>query len=159
MKLIVSFLLFALFIYGGTVEAQDTKLGTTRSEDLQLKAKIEYEKRNQKQPQQVQNQAQNPRPKTPSENMAGKPDAQTTPPPTKSVTAPTAKSVICKHGAETRELYIEDKGLGCELFYTKAGSTKSQARQSNGKNICESVYEKMKVTLEKTGFVCEQKTN
>ncbi len=152
-------LLFAVIFLSGFVKAQDSQLGTTRSEDLQIKARMEYERRSKKQPQshttQTQNKAQ--------ESAAQKPADVTLPPAGTPVAPATAsvsqKNVTCKNGAEIRELYVEYKGQGCELFYTKSGVTKSQARQNFGKSVCESVFEQMKSTVEKSGYVCEQKTN
>lgn len=155
-------LLFTLFFFSGFIHAQDSKLGTTRSEDLQLKARMEYERRNQKPPQshttQTQNKAQEKA--NTQKPLDANPPSVTTPsaPPVASVSG-LQKSVICKNGGEIRELYIEYKGQGCELFYTKQGAAKSQARQSNGKSVCESVFEKMKSTVEKSGFTCEPKEN
>jgi hypothetical protein len=148
MKWILSLIFISFFS-----SAQQPPLGTSRSEDLQLKAKIDYEKRNQKKPQ-------SKFAPTPAQS-ANSPVKSAEPAPPTSTPAPAAagKNLTCKNGGEVRELYIESKGNGCELFYTKSGVTKSQARQSNGKNICESVFEQVKSTIEKTGFVCEPKTN
>lgn len=134
------------------VNAQESQLGTTRSEDLQLKARMEYERRNQKQPQShtTQSKASSVDVNSPNGAPAVSPVA---------TSGGSRKSVICKKGSELRELYVEYKGQGCELFYTKQGATKSQARQNSGKSVCESVFEQIKSTVEKTGFTCEQKEN
>jgi len=157
-------LLFTLVFLGGvfhTALAQDTQLGTTRSDDLQIKARMEYERRNQKQLQSHTTQTQNKsQVNTPAQKVEAATQSGGTPaaPPMPSVSGP-QKSLSCKNGNEMRELYIEYKGQGCELFYTKSGATKSQARQNNGKSVCESVFEKMKSTIEKSGYTCEQKEN
>lgn len=154
-------LLSLLVSFCSVVQAQESQLGTTRSEDLQLKARMEYERRNQKQPQSHTTQSQS---KVQEKAQAQKPADVSSPngapaaPPVASTSGP-QKNVTCKNGGEIRELYVEYKGLGCELFYTKQGATKSQARQSSGKSICESVFEQIKSTVEKTGFTCEQKEN
>lgn len=150
-----------LIFISAVVNAQDSQLGTTRSEDLQLKARMEYERRNQKQPQshttQSQNKAQVKSQAQPPVDVNA-PNGAPAAPPVASASG-TQKNVTCKNGGEIRELYIEYKGQGCELFYTKQGATKSQARQNSGKSICESVFEQIKSTVEKTGFTCEQKEN
>lgn len=150
MKMLVLSIL--LFLSQG-VQARDRELGTTRSEDLQIKARMEYERRNQKKPQAsaATPQNQTTMPKIPEGAGSGFVMPATT--------AVSQKGVMCKNGGELRELYIEYKGQGCELFYIKLGQAKSQARQSNGKSVCETVYEQMKTTIEKTGFVCEPKAN
>lgn len=153
---------FVLVFVGAWVQAQDSQLGTTRSEDLQIKARMEYERRNQKKPRSHTTQTQN---QTQEKLKTSKPADSTSAPvggpvvPPVSVTNGLQKSLICKNSGEIRELYVEYKGQGCELFYTKTGTTKSQARQSNGKSVCESVFEQMKSTIEKSGFACEQKAN
>lgn len=159
-------LLFTLVFLGGMlhtvlVHAQDAQLGTTRSDDLQVKARMEYERRNQKQPQSHTTQTQNKVQGTATtQKVEVAPNSIETPaaPPMPAVNG-SQKSVTCKNGNEIRELYVEYKGQGCELFYTKAGATKSQAHQNNGKSVCESVFEKMKSTIEKSGYTCEQKEN
>ncbi len=155
--LAISLLVFISIV----VDAQESQLGTTRSEDLQLKARMEYERRNKKQPQSHTTQSQNKaQEKTQTQSPAelNSPNGAPAAPPVASSSG-TQKSVTCKNGGEIRELYIEYKGQGCELFYTKQGATKSQARQNSGKSICESVFEQIKSTVEKTGFTCEQKEN
>lgn len=137
----MKYLLLALLLsMSADVYAQDSQMGTTRSEDLKLKARMEYERRNQKLAD------------------GNSPNGAPTPAPGASIVGP-QKSVTCRNGGEIRELYIEYKGQGCELFYIKQGATKSQARQNSGKSVCESVFEQIKTTVEKTGFTCEQKTN
>ncbi|MBL7544354.1 MAG: hypothetical protein JNL11_11100 [Bdellovibrionaceae bacterium] len=162
MKIILTIGIVVFLLYGGNVVAQETPLGTSRSEDLQIKARMDYERRNQKPSSSKIAPTQNT--VTPTQNAA--PTMPQKPLP--SVTSSHAYSgsgvekqtrVVCKNGGEIRDLYVEYKGQGCELFYTKLGSTKSQARQSNGTSVCESVFEKMKATVEKSGFVCEQKEN
>lgn len=153
--------LLTLVFLGGLVHAQDSQLGTTRADDLKIKARLEYERRNQKQPQshttQTQNKAQETAPV--QKPIVASPNSIGTPAGPPVAAASAQKSVTCKNGNEVRELYIEYKGQGCELFYTKGGATKSQARQNNGKSVCESVFEKMKSTIEKSGYTCEQKAN
>ncbi len=162
MKYILLFTLVFLVTHASSVNAQDSQLGTTRSDDLKIKARMEYERRNQKHPQshttQTQNKAHEKAPVQKSADAAPNSVATPAAPPMPSTNGP-QKSVICKNGNEIRELYIEYKGQGCELFYMKAGATKSQARQNNGKTVCESVFEKMKTTIEKSGYTCEQKEN
>lgn len=141
----------------GMVHAKDSQLGTTRSDDLQIKARMEYERRNQKQPQShttTQQEKLQPQKQVAPTSTAGAPVAAPVP-----IVSGPRKSVLCKNGGEIRELYVEYKAQGCELFYTKSGATKSQARQTNGRSVCESVFEQMKSTVEKSGFVCEQKEN
>ncbi|GEM_PF-1782412 len=158
----MNYLALSLIVFiSAVVNAQDSELGTTRSEDLQIKARMEYERRNQKQPQSHTTQSQNKA----QEKVQPQPPIDVNPPNGTPATHPVVsasglqKSLTCKNGSEIRELYIEYKGQGCELFYTKQGATKSQARQNSGKSICESVFEQIKSTVEKTGFTCEQKEN
>lgn len=127
--------------------AQNPPPGIDRSEGLRLKAKLEYEKKtrskNEKIPvQQSPVQQLEPAQNTPNSGLSR---------------GHSGKTVTCKNGNETRDLVLENKGAGCELFYIKFGQSKSQARQNSGTSVCESVFEKMKATLEKTGFICESK--
>lgn len=137
--------LLYIFTFSHLLLAQEPPLGTNRSEGLRVKAKMDYEKKNQQTPQSVNGQTQAP------------PKAETRAQSSGEAMVPSNKSLNCKSGNETRSLNLEYKGHGCELFYVKAGQNNSQARQVNGTAICESVYEKMKSTLEKTGFACESK--
>ncbi len=149
MKILVLSILIT-FLQIAAAHSQNSQLGTTRSDDLQIKARLEYERRNQKQPQ--SHTAKTQQSVTPKADSSVSAPAPTT-------TASAQKGVTCKNGGEVRELYVEYKGAGCELFYSKLGQAKSQARQNNGKSVCESVFEQMKSTIEKTGFVCESKAN
>lgn len=156
MKLV--FTIFSLFIFnldfGLAIAAQDPPLATDRSEGLQIKAKLDYEKKARAPMQKPQAKPQASQPQTPAKSAAA-PAVQ--PAASEPVKSESGKSLSCKNGSEIRELVLESKGQGCELFYVKAGQSKSQARQVNGTTICDSVFEKMKSTLEKTGFSCESK--
>jgi hypothetical protein len=138
-KLILIFL--SLFGFSSFALAQDPPSGLDRSEGLALKAKLDYERKTQSKSEQ---------------RLDATPPVKKSIAPDLSLTA-AGKVLSCKNGNEVRGLTLEYKGQGCELFYIKANQSKSQARQTNGATVCESVFEKMKTTLEKTGFVCEQK--
>ena len=140
-KLILFFL--SLVGFNSFSLAQNPPLGTNRSEGLEIKAKLDYERKTQAKTE-LHPEAAQPVKKTIVNEPAPAPAAG-------------GKSLSCKNGKEVRGLTLEYKGQGCELFYIKATQSKSQARQSNGTAVCESVFEKMKTTLEKTGFVCESK--
>ncbi len=160
MKLVI--VILCLCGFGFATLPQDPPLGTDRSEGLQIKAKLDYEKKARapmQQPSQTQNQVQQ---KAQKPSVIETAKAQPAPIAHEQTSADTPKAdstklLSCKNGAELRDLSLEYRGHGCELSYIKAGQSKSQARQINGTTICESVFEKMKSTLEKTGFSCESK--
>lgn len=153
--------LFIVFLslqgFSGPSELQSPELGTKRSEGLQIKAKLDYEKKMRSHTTKPLTQKlPAPKPQPPPQ------PAQTEAPQIEILQSETLQlrsknSVTCKNGNEVRDLTMEYKGSGCELFYVKMGQSTSQARQNNGHTLCESIYEKMKTTLEKTGFVCESK--
>ncbi len=131
--------------------AQSPPLGTNRSEGLQIKAKMDYEKKTE--PTQIP-KAERKQITTPIEKVNSEPKPMNK---TSDLKSETGTHLICKNGKEVRELLLSKKGSGCDLVYLKGGQSKNQAHQNNGSNVCDSVLEKMKSTLEKTGFKCEPK--
>lgn len=69
--------------------------------------------------------------------------------------APSAGSIVCKNGSDTRTLDVVAKGSGCEVAYTKFDQTTAPASSVNGTAHCEAVKEKIKTNLENSGFKCE----
>ncbi len=141
----------SLFCLNAFSVAQSPPLGTNRSEGLQIKAKMDYEKKTD--PAQVP-KTERKQTAAPIEKVNSESKPVTKPSDSKSVTG---THLTCKNGKEARELLLDKKGSGCDLVYVKGGQNKNQAHQNNGSNVCESVLEKMKATLEKTGFKCEPK--
>ena len=141
----------SLFCLNAFSVAQSPQLGTNRSEGLQIKAKMDYEKKTDPVPQPKVERKQAV---VPIEKVNSDPKPLSAPAVAK---AESSAKLTCKNGNEVRELLLDKKGSGCELVYVKAGQRKTQAHQNNGTNVCETVLEKMKATLEKTGFKCESK--
>jgi hypothetical protein len=67
-----------------------------------------------------------------------------------------ASETKCKSGSDERSLKISDVQGGCNLDYTKAGSTSSVATQKQGQAKCEEVRAKIKEKLTASGYQCEE---
>lgn len=62
---------------------------------------------------------------------------------------------VCRTSLETREIILETQGSGCELLYVKSGKTQSLAKQLKGSDRCKGVFDQIKKTLSKSGFICD----
>jgi YD repeat-containing protein len=62
----------------------------------------------------------------------------------------------CASGATKRQLEIHQDGTGCRLDYTKDGQVQSVATQKVGRSKCEEVAQKIRTTLEGSGFQCSE---
>lgn len=69
---------------------------------------------------------------------------------------PTADLVTCLQDTDSRTLEIK-KGpaSGCELVYTKFGTSKSVASSSSSDKHCREVRDKIFANLTRSGFKCE----
>ncbi len=69
---------------------------------------------------------------------------------TKSVT------LTCTSGADKRVIVTDAKeGGGCDVTYTKDGTSQPVASARNEVEYCDGVVQKMKSTLEGAGFKCQ----
>jgi hypothetical protein len=67
-----------------------------------------------------------------------------------------ASETKCKSGSDERILKISAVDAGCNLDYTKGGSTNSVATQKQGQAKCEEVRDKIKEKLTASGYQCEE---
>ncbi len=63
-------------------------------------------------------------------------------------------TIECKSGTDTRKIVTKAKDAGCEVEYTKFGDTKVLGGAQNDKTVCTNVVDKVRATLEASGFTC-----
>lgn len=64
--------------------------------------------------------------------------------------------ITCAQDTDTRVLEIKkNSNSGCELIYTKFGTSKAVASSSNSDKHCREVREKISANLNRSGFKCE----
>jgi len=75
--------------------------------------------------------------------------------PTKTETPAPTGMLTCTHSKETRTVQIAAKGDGCEVNYTKGGSTTAVASEIHGTKHCTETQAKIQDHLEKSGYTCK----
>ena len=67
---------------------------------------------------------------------------------------PESTKLSCAKGDETRTLEVIKTLSGCTLNYTKRGKIEAAASSTHGTQHCEKSKDKIRATLEKSGFQC-----
>ena len=64
-------------------------------------------------------------------------------------------SKTCKVEGDERKIEVVEKGEGCEVVYTKNGSTTQPASSRRGTAYCEEVATRIQNNLSNAGFECQ----
>jgi hypothetical protein len=97
-----------------------------------------------------------PAPKTASTNASpGKAAANNAAAAAPAAAAAAGAAVKCSLDGDERTLSITQPDGGCELHYAKAGNDEVKATSQNGTAVCDSVRDKIRGNLEKSGFSCQ----
>ncbi|MCB0404015.1 MAG: hypothetical protein KDD51_04465 [Bdellovibrionales bacterium] len=73
---------------------------------------------------------------------------------TKKGASPSAAGVECKWETETRKIENKTQGEGCEVIYTKNGTSETVGSATNDLSICEGIAKRIQGNLENNGFKC-----
>lgn len=95
----------------------------------------------------------------PVQAAAEKPKATTSPQVAvaeKKSESPTRLDVRCTSGSDQRGIVVLPKDAGCELHYSKFGTSSVIANaQNSGTEYCDQVQDKVRKNLEAAGFSCQ----
>lgn len=70
------------------------------------------------------------------------------------MSAPKAGTIECKLGTDVRQIEVKSVGSGCEVEYTKFGSSNVVANAQHELGHCSRVAERIKGKLQGHGFTC-----
>lgn len=159
MKLLISFIFIVITV--AAVEQENPKkppFETDRNAESIIKQKVNFENK-AKAPASTSKAVAADEKSLTVPTQSNSAESKSTNPEVQKSETPSSESqlIVCKSGAEVRNIEMRKKGSGCEVTYTKKGESKVIAHQRLGNLRCDHVFQDLQSKLTKGGFVCESK--